>query len=196
MAASVHLDHVMHTYPKDLERSVRLRGGDPVRIRAIHPEDEPRLVELYDRLSFDTSVQRFFTRMNRLPPTWAHFLANVDYTDRLAIVAEPVEAGSTTVIAVARYDHSSADGVAEVAFVVEDAWQGRGLGTILLHEILDAADQRGIRRFRADVLAGNRRMLRLLERHTEIVERSTQYGVTEVRFRRRERDGARRWEES
>jgi RimJ/RimL family protein N-acetyltransferase len=108
--------------------------------------------------------------------------ANVDYTDRLALVAEPVGETRTTVIAVARYDYSHADGLAEVAFVVEDAWQGRGLGTILLHALLSAAHQREVQCFRADVLTDNRRMMRLLVRHTEIVQRTTQYGVTEVFF--------------
>jgi RimJ/RimL family protein N-acetyltransferase len=190
MDTPLRIDGMIQSYPKDLERTARVRSGEWVRLRPIQPDDEARLMQLYDRLSFDTTLQRFFTRMNRLPQAWAHFLANVDYSDRLALVIEPVEAERTTLIAVARYDHSCSDGVAEVAFVVEDAWQGRGLGTLLLHEILAAAHQRGIHCFRADVLASNRRMLRLLARHTDIVERTTRYGVTELRFRRRVPDTA------
>ncbi len=63
-----------------------LEGG--LRLRLIRPDDEPRLVALYDRLSRHTAYQRFFTVMRRLPIDWAHFLANVDYQTRLALVIE------------------------------------------------------------------------------------------------------------
>jgi GNAT superfamily N-acetyltransferase len=78
--------------------------------------------------------------------------------------------------------------VAEVAFVVEDGWQGRGLGAVLLEAVLRAADARGIRRFRAYVLADNHRMLRLLATRTLVEERKTEEGVTGLRFRRRAGD--------
>ena len=73
----------------------------------------------------------------------------------------------------------------EVAFVVQDAWHGRGLGTILLDAVLRAAVARGVRQFRAFVLADNRRMLGLLARRTEITERKLEEGVVSVEFRPR-----------
>jgi len=75
-------------YPRELERAVVLRDGSYLRIRPIRPDDEPRLVDLYGRLSEHTAYQRFFTLMRRLPPSWFHFFANVDYRNRLALVAE------------------------------------------------------------------------------------------------------------
>src|SRR5947207_12677198 len=63
---------------------VALDGG--LRLRGIRPDDESRLVALHDRLSQHTAYQRFFTAMKRLPTNWAHFLANVDYQTRLALV--------------------------------------------------------------------------------------------------------------
>jgi len=74
----------------------------------------------------------------------------------------------------------------EVAFVVEDGWQGRGLGTILVREVLDSAAARGARRFRAYVLSENRRMLGLIARFGDVRERKTEQGVTELLFTRRE----------
>jgi len=170
-------------YPGDLARDVELRDGTRLHLRAIRPDDEPRLVDLYARLSRHTVYQRFFTVMRRLPPDWAHFLANVDYRGRLALVVEHGPSGE--LVAVGRYEPTDRADTAEVAFVVQDGWQDRGLGTILLRDLLAAAEARGIRRFRAYVLAQNTRMLDLLARFTDVIERKTEAGVTSILCARR-----------
>ncbi len=169
-------------YPKELERTAALKDGTRVRIRPILPEDEARLVALHSRLSRDTRYHRFFGEMERLPPDWAHFFANVDYHRRLALVAERIPQGEGLLIGVGRYDFSDKEAEAEVAFVVEDPWQDKGLGTLLLQDLLRAAVARGIQRFRAYVLADNERMLRLLARHTNILEQKIERGVADLRF--------------
>jgi RimJ/RimL family protein N-acetyltransferase len=177
--------------PDDVQRDEGTTPSDPARVlenglrlRLIRPDDEPRLVTLYGRLSRHTAYQRFFAAMQRLPLDWAHFLANVDYRARLALVVEDPRGGE--LIAVGRYEPSDQADVAEVAFVVQDAWQGKGLGRLLLRELLLAAEARGIRRFRAYVLADNDRMLRLLSRDTRILERRIESGVVALMFERRE----------
>jgi len=172
------------------ERSVRLRNGAQVWLRPIRPDDEDRLMALYGRLSPESARQRFFTSMKWLPRAWARYFANVDYRDRFAVVAEHERHGQVELIGVARYDASKTAGSAEIAIVIEDAWQGLGLGAILLHDILDAGTRRGITEFRADVLADNRRMLGLLDRHTEIMRQTTEQGVTELVLRPRPRMAA------
>jgi RimJ/RimL family protein N-acetyltransferase len=171
-------------YPHELVRMVTLRDGSAVRVRPIRPDDEPRLVALYERLSRHTAYQRFFTVLRRLPPDWYHLFANVDYRTRLALVAERDTAAGVQLVGVGRYEPSEEPDTAEVAFVVEDGWQGRGLGGILLEAVLGAAEARGIRRFRAYVLADNHRMLRLLHTRTRVEEHRTEEGVTGLRFRR------------
>ncbi|MCI0546459.1 MAG: GNAT family N-acetyltransferase [Candidatus Rokubacteria bacterium] len=170
-------------YPAELERAADLRDGRRVRIRPIRPDDEARLGELYDRLGRETAYHRFFTVMKRLPPDWARFLANVDYRRRLALVAEDDRA-TGPLVAVARYEPTECQDTAEIAFVVQDGWQGQGLGGRLLDELLAAAEARGIHRFRAWVLPDNRRMLDLLARHTEVLERRAEAGVIELVARR------------
>ena len=169
-------------YPADLARDVELRDGASVHVRAVRPDDAGRLIALYDRLSRDTAYQRFFTVLRRLPPDWARLLATVDYVRRLAIVATADASPSADVVAVARYEPTDEPGTAEVAFVVQDEWQAKGLGTVLFRLLLDAAQGRGIDRFRAYVLADNRRMLDLIARFTDIRERSLHQGVVELLF--------------
>jgi RimJ/RimL family protein N-acetyltransferase len=156
-------------------------------VRPIRPDDAPRLQELYDRLSRHTAYQRFFTVMKRLPPDWARILATVDYRTRLAIVAEQPGEYPRELIGVGRYEPTDEPGGAEVAFVVQDAWQDKGLGTVLFNAVLDAATARGITLFRAYVLADNRRMLDLIVRFGDIKRRKTEQGVTELVFTARKR---------
>ena len=158
-------------------RSVTLTDGTQVTLRRIRPEDEAALTALYERLSPQTAYQRFFTVMRRLPPDWAHILANVDYDRRMAIAA--LGPGGE-LIGVARYIYDERAQETEIAIVIEDRWQGRGVGTLLLGELVGYAEGRGIRRFRAYVLADNLRMFKLIRRVTTILERKLDSGVVSL----------------
>jgi len=169
-------------YPFERERQLKLRDGSGVRIRPIRPDDAPRLQEFHSRLSGDTVYQRFFAIVKRLPADWARDLATVDYRQRLALVVEAYAGGEWVLIAVGRYDATGEADTVEVAFVVQDSWQNRGLGTTVFEEILQAATARSYLRFRAYVLADNRRMLDLITRCTRVESRNTELGVTELVF--------------
>ena len=166
-----------------MEQSVTLRNGASVRVRAIRPDDAPRLMALCRGLSPRTLYQRFFS-FRRLLPEEARAFANVDYDRRMAVVAEVDDGPEPELVGVARYGPSD-EGTADIGLVVADAWQGLGLGSLLLEEILHAGERRGIHEFSADVLTDNRRALRLLARHTAIERRTVAGGVTSVVFRRR-----------
>jgi RimJ/RimL family protein N-acetyltransferase len=174
-------------YPWALARPIALADGAALRLRAIRPDDEPRLRDLFHRLSPQSVYQRFFRVYHRLPDDWYHRFAHVDYRARLALVAE--DAGALR--GVARWEPGPAAGVAEIAIIVEDAWQCRGLGGLLLDALLTAADARGIRRFTADVLAENRPMLRLIARFGDVLHRDLEAGVLTVDFARRAVDDRR-----
>ncbi len=117
--------------------------------------------------------------MKRLPPDWAAILATVDYERRLALVAEH----DGEVVGVARWEPAGdRDDTVEVAFVVQDGWQNRGLGTCLFLDLLAAAQGRHHERFVAYVLADNTRMLDLVARFTDVDQRRIESGVVEVLF--------------
>src|SRR3989440_13003410 len=173
--------------PRDLadgEQGVTLRNGASVRVRAIRPDDEPRLMALCRRLSPRTVYERLFS-FRRLLPEEAHALTNLDDRRRMAVVAEVDDGQEQELIGVARYGPSTEGPTADIGLVVADGWQGLGLGSLLLEEILRAGEQRGIHEFSADVLTDNRRALRLLARHTAIERRTVAGGVTSVVFSRR-----------
>jgi RimJ/RimL family protein N-acetyltransferase len=120
--------------------------------------------------------ERFLTSLPSLTPTMARKLSNVDYQRRLALIAE---AGGEP-IGVVRYESTEDPAQAELGLVVVDDWQNRGLGRILLREILRAAEGNGIHRFRADILAENHRILRLLATEAQIEDSESGAGVTTI----------------
>jgi GNAT superfamily N-acetyltransferase len=156
-----------------VESDFTLKDGSQVLIRPIRPEDDHALLEIFKRLSPQTVYQRFFQALPELSPGMARYLANVNQTNRMAIVAE----FGAELIGVGRYERTSDPEVVDLALVVLDQWQNKGLGRILLQETLKAGKANGILKFRADVLAENRRMLRLLAQESEILERKTEAGI-------------------
>lgn len=134
---------------------VLLSDGTTAHVRPITPEDAGALVDFHARLSPETVVLRFFGPHPRLSEAEVVRFTTVDGVDRMALVA----ARAGRIVAVARYDRAPGSDEAEVAFVVEDDFQGRGIATILLEHLASAARARGVRRFVADTLSENFRML-------------------------------------
>ena len=145
-------------YPERWEADVVLRDGGTCHLRPITPEDAPRLVAFHARLSPETVYYRFFAPYPTLSDRDVQHFTGVDHHDRVALVATIGD----QIIGVVRYERLDAD-EAEVAFVIEDAHQGRGLGTVFLEHIAQAARECGIRRFSAEVLPDNVRMLEVFE---------------------------------
>ena len=157
-------------YPLQWESDVVLADGGTAYVRPIRPNDGPALVALHSRLSSSTIYNRFFTPHPELSSTEVERFTHVDYVDRMALVALIDE----ELVAVARYDRLPGGDEAEVAFVVDDAHQSRGLGTLLLEHLAAAAREHGVTRFVAETLAANNAMLNVFrdagyehERHFE-----------------------------
>jgi acyl-CoA synthetase (NDP forming)/RimJ/RimL family protein N-acetyltransferase len=142
-------------YPDHWEADVVLADGGTAHLRPIRADDGGLLREFYARLSPESIYYRFFSPRPRLTDREIEHFTTVDYDDRVALIATIGGA----MVAVVRYDRLRAPSeTAEVAFLVEDAHQGRGLASVLLEHIAAAARERGITRFVADVLPENRRM--------------------------------------
>jgi GNAT superfamily N-acetyltransferase len=132
-----------------------------VATRPVRDDDLGRFLRLWPRLSPETRYRRFHSPVRRLPMDLVHRLVEVDHTDREAVVA--LVGGE--VVGVARYDRSPTDPTeAEFAVVVEDDWQGVGLGRQLLGELTRLAARNGVATLTATVQADNDRMLGLIRR--------------------------------
>ncbi|MEV7592959.1 GNAT family N-acetyltransferase [Streptomyces sp. NPDC089922] len=153
------------SYPAHWEADVVLRDGGTARIRPITTEDAGRLVSFYEQVSDESKYYRFFAPYPRLSDRDVHRFTHHDYVDRVGLAATVGEEFIGTV----RYDRIGPDGrpasapadAAEVAFLVQDAHQGRGVASALLEHIGAVARERGIRRFAAEVLPANSKMIKV-----------------------------------
>ncbi|MFQ5948013.1 MAG: GNAT family N-acetyltransferase [Acidimicrobiia bacterium] len=169
----------MAVYPADWDFDVVLKDGGVARLRPIRPDDADTLHALFRRLSSDSVYQRFFRYKKDLTPEELEFFTRVDYERRMAFVAEIGE----NIVAVGRYDGLDEEpSTAEVAFAVEDAHQGRGIGTQLLQHLTGYARTHGIEAFRAFVLPDNYPMMRVFRNSGYRLRRELGEGVYTVDF--------------
>ncbi|MEZ5186143.1 MAG: GNAT family N-acetyltransferase [Candidatus Nanopelagicales bacterium] len=164
-------------YPEHWEADVILRDGRICHIRPIRAEDHDALAAFHETLSAETVYYRFFAPYPRLTEKDLDRFTQVDYVDRVALVA--VVAGE--IIGVGRFDRIDR-AEAEVAFVISDQHQGRGLGSILLEHLAGAARERGVSRFVAEVLPTNRRMLATFEEAGYRPTQAMDEGVVKLHF--------------
>lgn len=143
---------------------ITLRDGTTVTLRAIRPDDAPRLQIAMTRLSPQSAFLRFLLPLHSLSDGEAQRLATVDYSQRMAIVATIPYDGEEAIIGVARYAMTDKPDEAEPAIVVGDAFQGRGLGTMLLAQLARYARAQGIRVFTAIIASENTRILYVIKR--------------------------------
>jgi GNAT superfamily N-acetyltransferase len=138
-----------------------LRDGTWVPVREIRADDAEALRRLVGRSSERSIELRFFGPMKELSEENARRFAEVDGVDRFALVAlDPEDEGE--IVAVVRYEREAGTDGAEYAALVEDKFQGRGLGIGLTRHLIEAARERGIRHLHALVMRENRPMLSLL----------------------------------
>ncbi|MGW4944289.1 bifunctional acetate--CoA ligase family protein/GNAT family N-acetyltransferase [Actinoplanes sp. NPDC004185] len=161
------------------EADVLLSDGSAVHLRPIRPEDAPAIVEFHSRMSDRTRYLRYFSPYPRIPERDLARFVNVDHHDREAFVI----VSGPRIMAVGRYERLGPESPeAEVAFVVEDAHQGRGIGSVLLEHLADAARENGITGFVAEVLPQNGGMLRVFSDFGYQVQRKYADGVVHLGF--------------
>ncbi|MFE0190668.1 GNAT family N-acetyltransferase [Streptomyces sp. NPDC058989] len=176
-----------HAYPTHWEADVVLRDGGTARIRPITPDDAERLVSFYEQVSDESKYYRFFAPYPRLSDRDVHRFTHHDYVDRVGLAA--MVGGEF--IATVRYDRINDQGLpakdpeddqAEVAFLVQDAHQGRGVASALLEHIAAVARERGIRRFAAEVLPANSKMIKVFTDAGYTQKRTFEDGVVRLEF--------------
>jgi acyl-CoA hydrolase len=146
-------------YPEELERYETLRDGTEIFFRPVKPTDEPALTEMLYSLSEESVRTRYMTHTVVFPHRDIQRFTNIDYRQDIAIVAIIPHVSGEEIVALVQYFLDPKTQAAEVAFLVQDEWQQKGMGTFLLGYITQIAKQRGVKKFYAKVLPTNEPML-------------------------------------
>jgi acetyltransferase len=181
--------HAPSRYPAHLVASGRLPDGTSIVIRPIRPDDDAIERAFIRALSRDSAYNRLLSA-RKLTADEIRHLTRIDYEHEMAFVAVTVTGGQTRLLGVARYVRDDDAGGAEFAIVVADAWQHRGIGTVLLSTLLRQARSAGIARIHGITLATNQavqnlaRKLGFVQTHDPLdatvrhVEKTLAIGIT------------------
>jgi acyl-CoA hydrolase/GNAT superfamily N-acetyltransferase len=144
--------------PKELRTTTVLDDGTLISFRPIHPTDEPGTRDLFYSLSQETIYYRYMSHMKRIPRKQMQNFVYVDHRNEVAVVGTIPEASGDEIIVIGRYYLDPKTNRAEVAFVVRDDWQNRGIGAFVLKHLVNIAKRNGIAGFTAEVMRDNKAM--------------------------------------
>ena len=163
--------------PKELKTTYLLNDGTQLNFRAIHPTDEPRMRDLFYKLSAATIYYRFMSHQKRVSRHQIQDFVYIDHRNDVTIVGTLPESYGEEIIAMGSYYLDPKTNLAEVAFVVSDHWQNHGIGTFLLKHLMRTARRNGIRGFTAEVLVENKPMQAVINKSNTKVSSKVGTGV-------------------
>ena len=166
----IELDNEKIVYPEELEHYDTLRDGTEIFFRPVKPTDETALSQMLYSLSAQSVKTRYMTHTMRFPHKDVQLLTNIDYVNDLAIVGTVPGVSGDQIVAIAQYFLDATSKTAEIAFLVHDEWQDKGMGTYLLNYITKIAIDKEIRKFYAKVLPVNRSMIALFNNSSFDIE--------------------------
>jgi len=173
----IFLAECARLYPADIGGKATFKGGVEVRFRAIRPSDEEEMRRLFYRFSDEAVYYRYFSPVKAMPHSRMQEYVNVDCNKILSIVALSGPAGEEHIVGEARYAKDSTRPYADVAFVVDEDYQGLGIASHLYEMLVRLARERGMKGFTADVLASNKAMMKVFEKGELPVSARLEQGV-------------------
>ncbi len=171
-------------YPEEFERCQVIADGTQVFFRPVRFTDEDATREFFYSVSPASIYHRFFQPVKSLPHSKVMPLVSIDYEKDMAIVATINDVAGEKILAVGRYIRSSQEEkMAEVAFMVRDEWQNRGMGRALLEQLIEIAKMNGIEGFVASVLHDNKQMMAVFHNAGYSLKTSFEEGIYTLSFR-------------
>ncbi len=180
----IYLRESAHLYPEEVADRQTFRNGVEVTFRAVKPSDEEEMRHLFYRFSDEAVFYRFFSPVKTMPHAKMQAYVNVDYGRVMSIVGLVEEHGRGRIIAEARFVRDAAQrDCADIAFVVDEEYQGLGVATYLYRRLAQLAAERGVEVLTADVLATNKAMMKVLEKGGFPIQAKLEQGVYELTIR-------------
>lgn len=158
--------------PRELRTTYLLKDGTQLYLRPMHPTDEPNVRDLFYALSLQTIYYRYMSHAKKIPRKQVRDFVYIDHRNEVAVVCTVPAPHGDEFVAVGRYYLNPKTNRAEVAFVVRDDWQNRGIGSFLLRHLINIARRSGIHGFTAEVLRDNISMQKVFNKSPGTVRSS------------------------
>ncbi len=178
----IFLSDSARLYPSEAVNEHVMKNGLPVRFRPIKPSDEEAMRRFFYRFSKQSIFRRFFFPVSTMPHNKMQTYVNVDYRSEMSIVALIHEPGQEIIIAEARYARDEENGFGDLAFFVDEKYQGLGIAPYLYDLLTRLAKDRGLRGFTAEVMQENKGMLTVFEKSGLPMEALLKNGVYKLRM--------------
>ena len=179
----IYLPESARLYPSDIATRHTFKGDVEIRFRAIKPSDEEEMRRLFYRFSDKTVYYRYFSPIKVMPHAKMQQYVNIDYIDTLSIVGLTGSPEEEHIVAEARFVKDRKKPYGDVAFVVEEQYQGIGIATYLYEMLITLARERGLHGFTADVLASNKAMMKVFEKGRHPIQATLSQGAYELVIR-------------
>ncbi len=178
--------HYVRTASAELQQRVRIehvfKGGLRAHIRAIQPTDESMIRDLFYTLSKGSVYFRYFSPRRSMPQDNLQEYVSLSEEKGLSLVVTINPYETCRIIAEGRYVFEQSKDLAEIAFMVDEQFQGRGIATFLLNYLIEIGRERGVKGFRADVLVSNESMLHIFDKLPYTVHKSVSHGTVSMEF--------------
>ena len=176
----IFIEKSAHLYPVEIKSRHTFKQGTKIRFRAIKPSDEEEMRRLFYRFSDQSVYYRYFAPIKVMPHSKMQEYVNVDFSQVLSVVGLVGESAQGHIIAEARFIKDQQRPWADVAFVVDEKYQGLGIASYFYKMLIRCARDRGIQGFTADILVSNKAMMNVFEKGGEIITAKLEYGVYHI----------------
>jgi GNAT superfamily N-acetyltransferase len=181
-ADQIYMASCASLYPADITGKQTFKGGIEVRFRHIKPSDEEAMRRLFYRFSDNSVYYRYFSPIKTMPHAKMQQYVNVDCNHVISIVALVGPPEDERIIAEARFVKDKKRPYADVAFIVDENYQGLGIATYIYKMLIRVAKERGLKGFTADVLASNKSMMKVFEKGGLPVKATISEGAYELKI--------------
>jgi acyl-CoA hydrolase len=176
----IYLPESAHRYPSHIDLRQRFKGGQEIRFRPIRPSDEEQMRRLFYRFSEEAVYYRYFSSLKAMPHTQMQNYVNLDWRSVMSIVGVAGKPGEGTIVAEARYLLDADGQWAEIAFIVDEAYQSIGICTYLFNLLVKLGQEMGLKGFWADVLLSNIAMMKVFHKSGLQVRAEMESGIYHV----------------
>ncbi|MEJ2640207.1 MAG: GNAT family N-acetyltransferase [Desulfosarcinaceae bacterium] len=176
----IYLPESARRYPGHIDECQQFKGGLQVRFRPMRPSDEEQMRRLFYRFSNEAVYYRYFSTLRAMPHTRMQTYVNVDWSSVMSIVGVIGKPGEGAIVSEARYLVDADGQWAEIAFIVDEAYQKIGICTYMFKLLIKLAKERGLKGFWADVLLSNSAMMKVFYRGGQTVLKEMESGVYHV----------------